>query len=97
MDRLHRLASSPMKKRFESLDRQYVMGRDKIRSSLPAAISSSAVAKKEKQESDKLHRFPTVGVPVPAASTTRRKANDSSTGVKDSTTRLHEKGKERHH
>eukprot|EP00557_Chaetoceros_sp_GSL56_P002917 CAMPEP_0176486968 /NCGR_PEP_ID=MMETSP0200_2-20121128/5863_1 /TAXON_ID=947934 /ORGANISM="Chaetoceros sp., Strain GSL56" /LENGTH=411 /DNA_ID=CAMNT_0017883729 /DNA_START=289 /DNA_END=1524 /DNA_ORIENTATION=- len=54
--RLHRLTSSPStRRRSDSFDHLYTLGKEKIRSSLP--LTSSQKKEQEKQERDRLHRL----------------------------------------
>lgn len=54
---VHRLGSSSpsMRRRSDSLDHLYTLGKEKIRSSLP--LTSSQKKEQEKQEQDRLHRL----------------------------------------
>jgi hypothetical protein len=86
VERLHRLASSPIRRRrSDSLDRLYTMGKEKLRSSLP--LTPSQRKEQDKQARDKLHRLATM----------HERNNKSSRGRSRDTSadRLYEIGKER--
>lgn len=84
--RLHRLASSPIRRRrSDSLDRLYTMGKEKLRSSLP--LTPSQRKEQDKQARDKLHRLATMHERNSKSS--RGRSRDTSTD------RLYEIGKER--
>lgn len=83
MERLHRLASSPVRRRSESLDRLYTIGKEKLRSSLPLNVSQKN-AHDEQERRNKQQRLAAI-----------HEKNSLRGRSRATTDRLYEIGKER--